>query len=296
MKWKVDQDYHELLLRDYLHQARGISRRTLTAVKFRGGKLLVNNQEVNVRHKLAEGDIVEVIFPPETRSELLKPEALPLDIVYEDDDVLVVNKPAYIATMPSYHHQQHTLSNRVIAHYDQKQLPYTVHVVTRLDRDTSGLLLIAKHRHSHSVLFQDQHEGTVNRRYQAIVSGKMEEKKGTLDLAIDRAPDSIIRRVVSPDGKRAITHYQVVEELDNVSLVEVRLETGRTHQIRVHFSAVGHPLIGDSLYQGDTTYLNRQALHCHRLGFYHPMTRERLQFEIPLADELEQTWKALKKQ
>ncbi len=294
LKWKVSKQYDGLLLREYLLEVRGISRRILTAIKFEGGKLLVNNSNVTVRHPLSENDEVEVIFPPENRSELLVPEPIPIDIVYEDEDILVLNKAPHIATIPSSHHPSNTLANGIIHYYDQQQVPYTVHVVTRLDRDTSGLLLIAKHRYSHSILFQDQHEGTVNRRYQAIVAGQLTEKKAVLDNPIDRAPDSIIERMVASTGKKAVTHYQVKDELKDISLVEIKLETGRTHQIRVHFSSIGHPLIGDSLYDGDTTNLKRQALHCHKLAFNHPLTKERMEFEIPLADDLEEVWQQFK--
>nr|WP_325063407.1 RluA family pseudouridine synthase [Gracilibacillus salitolerans] len=294
LKWKVSKQYDGLLLREYLLEVRGISRRILTAIKFEGGKLLVNNSNVTVRHPLSENDEVEVIFPPENRSELLVPEPIPIDIVYEDEDILVLNKAPHITTIPSSHHPSNTLANGIIHYYDQQQVPYTVHVVTRLDRDTSGLLLIAKHRYSHSILFQDQHECTVNRRYQAIVAGHLTEKKAVLDNPIDRAPDSIIERMVASTGKKAVTHYQVKDELKDISLVEIKLETGRTHQIRVHFSSIGHPLIGDSLYDGDTTKLKRQALHCHKLAFNHPLTKERMEFEIPLADDLEEVWQQFK--
>lgn len=295
MKWKVNKQHEGLLLRDYLLQVRGLSRRILTSVKFEGGKLLVNGRSVTVRYQLAENDVIEVIFPPERRSELLVPEPIPINIVYEDDDVLVVNKPPYMATIPSNHHPRHTLANGIVHHYNQHKVPYTVHVVTRLDRDTSGLLLVAKHRYSHSILFQNQKEGSVNRSYQAIVSGQLKEKKGILDYPIDRSPNSIIKRMVASTGKRAVTHYQVKEVLEKVSLVEINLETGRTHQIRVHFSFIGHPLIGDSLYDGDSTKLQRQALHCHKLGFHHPLTKQRMEFEIPLAEDLAEVWQQLKK-
>ncbi|SFL36523.1 23S rRNA pseudouridine1911/1915/1917 synthase [Gracilibacillus orientalis] len=287
MKWKISKQYEGLLLREYLLQVRGISRRILTAIKFEGGRLLVNNSDVNVRHQLLDSDVVEVIFPPEKRSELLVPEPIPLDIVYEDDDVLVLNKAPHMATIPSSHHLSHTLANGIIHHYNLQQIPYTVHVVTRLDRDTSGLLLIAKHRYSHSILFSEQHEAKVNRHYQAIIAGQLTEKEGVLDYPIDRAPDSIIERLVASTGKRAVTHYQVKEELADISLLDIQLETGRTHQIRVHFSSISHPLIGDSLYGGDTTKLQRQALHCHKLAFNHPLTKKRMEFEIPLANDLE---------
>src|SRR5699024_733971 len=151
--------------------------------------------------RLQVTDLVEVIFPPDERSEHLVPEYIPLVIVYEDDDVLVLNKAPHLATLPSKHHPTHTLANAIIDHYNKLKLPYTVHVVTRLDRDTSGLILIAKHRYSHSILFHDQKMDKVRRRYLAIISGSMECKEGTLDYKIDRDPHSIIQRVVAPTGK-----------------------------------------------------------------------------------------------
>ncbi len=290
VKWVVTKNEDGTLLRDYLLKIRGISRRTLTAIKFDDGKLLVNNKEVNVRFKLAKNDQIEIVFPKEKRSELLVPENIPIDIVYEDEDVLVVNKPPNIATMPSRHHPNHTLANGIINYYNQQQIPFTVHTVTRLDRDTSGLMLIAKHRYSHSVLFQDQHQYKVKRRYLAIVSGIIQNKYGSITCPIDRDPESIIKRKVSLNGKKAITHYRVLDEQDTISLLEIRLETGRTHQIRVHFSHIDHPLIGDDLYGGDTSKICRQALHCHQLTFEHPLTKKVMHFDIPLAEDLKQAW------
>ncbi|GAE94284.1 ribosomal large subunit pseudouridine synthase D [Gracilibacillus boraciitolerans JCM 21714] len=177
MKWNVNEEHAGLLLRDYLMNVVGISKRLLTAVKFEEGKLLVNDQEVNVRYTLKENDQIEVVFPAEKRSELLVAEDIPIDIVYEDVALLVLNKKANIVTLPSRLHPCHTLANGVIYYYDQQQITYTVHVVTRLDRDTSGLLLIAKNRYIHSILFRDQHQHTINRKYQAIVTGLLQEKK-----------------------------------------------------------------------------------------------------------------------
>ncbi|GAB2532882.1 RluA family pseudouridine synthase [Gracilibacillus alcaliphilus] len=290
MKWKVHHAEEGLLLRDYLRQVRHISRSVLTAVKFDGGKLLVNEEEVNVRYRLAEGDWIEVIFPPEERSEQLIPKPIQLDIVYEDDDVLVLHKPAYLATMPSPYHPEGTLANGIIHYYEEHDIPYTVHVVTRLDRDTSGLLLVAKHRYSHSLLFQQQQQHKVTRHYQAIVSGHFSNKKGTLNSPIDRVPGSIMQRQVTETGQAAVTHYQVIAELTQVSLLDIHLETGRTHQIRVHMSAEGHPLIGDQMYGGDTERLTRQALHCWQLAFYQPITGEPLSFQLPLPEDMQQAW------
>ncbi|WP_066187121.1 MULTISPECIES: RluA family pseudouridine synthase [Gracilibacillus] len=290
VKWKINQENKGLLLRDYLRSTRNISRRMLTDIKYNGGKLVVNDQEVTVRYLLKEGDQVEVTFPPEQRSRLLFARAIPFTIVFEDEDVLVINKPPFLPTVPSVYHPEGTLANGIIHHYDQQQIPYTVHVVTRLDRDTSGLLLVAKHRYSHSILFQQQQHNKVNRRYQAIISGHLLNDEGTISAAIARKPGSIIEREVAEEGQRAITHYSVIEKGTSISIVEMKMETGRTHQIRVHFSSVGHPLIGDSLYGGDTSFLKRQALHCTYLRFDHPVTQKKMTFELPIAEDMKAAW------
>ncbi|SHM41293.1 RluA family pseudouridine synthase [Gracilibacillus kekensis] len=294
MKWDVTKQHEGLLLRDYLLKVIGISRRMLTAIKFDEGKLLVNNMEVNVRYRLMARDQIKIILPQETRSKLLVAENISIDIVYEDEHIIVINKPPFIATIPSRDHPSHTLANGIINYYDNHNIPYTVHIVTRLDRDTSGLMLIAKHRYSHSILFHDQQEHNVNRGYLAMVSGNLHNERGTITDPIARDPESIITRRVSQHGKRAITHYQVREQLDALALLEIHLETGRTHQIRVHFSSIGHPLIGDDLYGGSMETIQRQALHCHQLSFDHPIKKERMQFEIPLAKDLKQAWEAYK--
>ncbi|MFC4403261.1 RluA family pseudouridine synthase [Gracilibacillus xinjiangensis] len=286
MKWIISKHHENLLLREYLIEVRGFSKRTLATVKHKGGKILVNDVPKTVRYVLAESDMVEVIFPPEKRSEFMVPEKIPLSIIFEDDDVLVINKPPNMATIPSLHHPHNTLANAVLFHYDQQRLPYTVHVVTRLDRDTSGLLLIAKHRHSHAIMFREQQSGNVNRKYQAVVAGKPEPAEGKISKPIARAPNSILKRMVDPKGQEAITNYRVLEKWGSYSLVKIQLETGRTHQIRVHMTDIGHPLAGDSLYGGNLEYINRQALHCTDLAFYHPMTKERMSFSLPLAADI----------
>ncbi|WP_089741416.1 RluA family pseudouridine synthase [Gracilibacillus ureilyticus] len=282
----ITEQHENILLREYLIEVRGFSKRTLATVKHKGGKILVNSIPRTVRHILAKDDIVEVIFPPEKRSDYMIAEAIPLSIVYEDDDVLVINKQPYMATIPSRHHPSRTLANAILYHYDQQNLPYTVHVVTRLDRDTSGLLLIAKHRYSHAIMFREQQAGHVNRKYQAVIEGKLEPEEGRISQPIARDPHSILKRIVEPAGQDAVTNYCSLETWGDYSLVEIKLETGRTHQIRVHMAYMGHPLAGDSLYGGNQKYIDRQALHCTELSFSHPTTQETMRFTIPLAEDI----------
>ncbi|WP_255437575.1 RluA family pseudouridine synthase [Thalassobacillus sp. CUG 92003] len=253
---------------------QGFSYGLLKKVKS-SGDLTLNEEPVTVRAVLREGDIVTVQFPPEPRGPRLAPEPMNLDIVYEDKDVLVINKPKGVACVPSADHPNGTLANGVIHYYNQKNLAYTVHIVTRLDRDTSGLMLIAKHQYIHSLLARKQ-QATINRRYQALVEGMLAEQSDTINAPIARKPGSIIEREVADHGKRAVTHYQVRHEWSDCCLVEVELETGRTHQIRVHMAHIGHPLLGDELYGGPEWEHSGHALECVALSFEHPMTHKRL--------------------
>lgn len=286
VKWTITNEYDGMLVRDYLQQVQGVSRRILKEVKFAGGEIRVNGKAQSVRFSLGTGDQLELKLPPETIGTCMYPETMPLSVVYEDDGVLVIDKPAGIATIPSMNQPSGTIANGVLAYYKQQRIPFTVHVVTRLDRDTSGLLLIAKHRYSHSLLSRLQREGKVKRHYQAIVEGTLPMNQGTINKPIGRKQGSIIERTVTETGKQAITHYHVIQETAAHSLVDVNLETGRTHQIRVHFSHIGHPLVGDDLYGGTSNVIDRQALHCYQIEFEHPFTREVMRFNSAIPEDM----------
>lgn len=278
MKWTITNEYNGMSIHDYLRSVHSFSRRLLKNVKEVPENIQVNGVNQTVRGTLAVGDMLAVIFPPEKTGVGLTPEDIPLSIIYEDDDVLVIDKPAGIATIPSFKHVNGTIANAVLGHYKQQHIPYTVHIVTRLDRDTSGLMLIAKHQYSHSLLAKDQKTRKINRNYCAIVEGNIHPKQGTIDANIGRKEGSIIERKVVGTGKKAITHYRVEQESSKYALVNIELETGRTHQIRVHFSHIGHSLAGDDLYGGQTENIDRQALHCQALTFSHPFTKKVMQF------------------
>lgn len=275
-----------MLIRDFLKEEQHFSRRILKAIKFDGGKVLVNGKPCPVNVNLKQGDELTIQFPEEKIGRHLQAEPMDLDIVYEDEAVMVIHKPAGIATIPSFLHSHGTIANGVLGYYEQKKIPFTVHVVTRLDRDTSGLLLIAKHRYSHSLLSANQKRGNVKRKYLAVVEGRLSETEGTIDANIDRKPGSIIERQVSADGKKAITHYRIIQKGKAHTLLEVTLETGRTHQIRVHFSSIGHPLAGDDLYGGTKGMINRHALHCYELVFQHPFTKKTLVFQSEMPPDM----------
>ncbi|MGX9292310.1 RluA family pseudouridine synthase [Bacillus sp. A015] len=276
-----------LLLKDYLIDL-GISKRMLTDIKFDGGDLLINGEHVTVRYELHEGDRLTILFPEEKVSEGLKPAPIPLDIIFEDEHVLVLNKKPYIPSIPSREHPEHSIANGLLYHYAEQSVRLTVHLVSRLDRDTSGVMLVAKHRFAHSLLSKAQKKGEVKRTYRAFTQGIIAQKHGTVRAKIARKGDSIIERMVDEAGQEAVTHY-TVRQVDadlNMSDVSLVLETGRTHQIRVHMQYLGHPLIGDTLYGGTSERLDRQALHSETLAFPHPMTGEQMTFLAPLPADM----------
>lgn len=283
MKWIIDEEYAGMTIRHFLREVGGLSRRILIAAKSEEGNILVNGKEETVRKRLEKGDTLEVMLPPAPVSKWLVPENIDLSIVYEDDAVLVLDKEAGMPTLPSPLYKSGTVANGLLAYYEQIGNPHTIHIVTRLDKDTSGLMLIAKNRLSHSLLAKNQERFEIRRKYLAIVEGKISEEKGEIDAPIGRKANSIVEREVTETGKSAKTLYKVIERFADHTLLDVELKTGRTHQIRVHFSHIGHPLLGDDLYGGKWDLLKRQALHCHELVFVHPFTGEvhRLQSDLP---------------
>ncbi|UTR04998.1 RluA family pseudouridine synthase [Alkalihalobacillus sp. LMS6] len=280
--WRVQKSEHTLSLRAFLRERKNLSKRLLSAIKFQGGGLYVNDCPVSVRAELKEGDEVRICLPVEEVSPSLKPQKGRFTIYYEDADVLVVHKPADVATIPSKDHPDHTLANSIMHYYHENGIHATFHAVNRLDRGTSGLLLVAKHRYAHDLLSKAQKQGALNRTYAALVTG-VPPSEGTISAPIGRKETSIIEREVRDDGKPAVTHYKRIATNGEWSLVHLRLETGRTHQIRVHLKTSGYPIIGDGLYGGDQRVFTHQALHCFQIHFTQPLTNEKkiIQSDLP---------------
>ncbi len=276
----------------YFLKEQGISKGLLAKIKFQGGKIFVNESIQNVLYELKAQDIVKIMIPDEGEHETLLLDETPIEIVYEDDHLLVVNKPAGISSIPAQYHPNQTMANRVKAYYKrQGYANQVVHVVTRLDRDTSGLMLFAKHGFAHAKLDVQLREKTLIKKYQALLSGEVEilEEHGRIELPIGRDMTSIIKRMVSTEGRMADTEYWLEKRTDELALVDIQLHTGRTHQIRVHFSAIGCPLVGDDMYGGIMDLpLLRQALHCYQLHFRHPFTEEWLYLTCELPQDMEE--------
>ncbi|MGD8189744.1 RluA family pseudouridine synthase [Brevibacillus ginsengisoli] len=279
-------------VRDVLQQSYGVSRRLLIAAKHTG-EILLNSSPVYVTARVEAGDVITVILPEES-SESLEPEEMPLAIRYEDDDFMCIAKPAGLVVHPTRTHLSGTLANGVVAYWLNRGEKRKFRPVNRLDKDTSGLLLVAKNQWAHEQFSRMQQEKTMRRTYQAIVHGLLVLNEGTVDAPIGLRDDSIIERQVREDGQTARTHYQVLLRGREASLVELRLETGRTHQIRVHMSYLGHPLLGDDLYGGSREQITRQALHAVRLRFIHPRTKKLCDFQEPLPHDIAILVKQLK--
>ncbi|AVK60675.1 RluA family pseudouridine synthase [Lactobacillus sp. CBA3605] len=266
----------------------GVTRSLLKKVKFHGGAILVNEQPVLAIHMLTGGETVTMVTPREVGNDHLGVSTLPITVLYEDRDYLIVNKPAGVASVPAHLYPDNTLANRVKGYYQAHGYDNeVVHITTRLDRDTSGIVLFAKHHFAHSVIDRQLKAHAMRKMYLAVVSGTLPVDHGWLDQPIGRAPGSFIKRAITPDGKPSLTEYWVVKRLPTMTVVRVRLHTGRTHQIRIHFAAAGHPLVGDELYEGPwSPFIQRQALHCMQLEFEDPFIQQTLTTFAPLPADL----------
>ncbi len=262
---------------------QNISKKLLVATKHQGGSLIVNGERQTVRYQLKEHDVLIVTFPSEVRSSGLTPYDLPLEIVYEDDYLLVINKPPMLPTIPSIKHPHQTLANAIMAYYDAHNIHSTAHFVNRLDKETSGLLVVAKYRHIHHLLTQDIKQ--IKRRYYALAKGVLASNHGTICAPIARLLAGEVKRGVRADGDAATTHYDVMHTLKTMTLVTCQLETGRTHQIRVHLNHLGHPIVGDTLYDDEAMILDEgHLLHSFEVSFTHPITKQDLCFKTDIPD------------
>lgn len=268
-------------LKEILLNEMDLSIRAVVALK-KGDYIFLNGKKAKVYADVQRGDEILVLLPKEN-SEYL-PQDIPLTIYYEDEDLLVVEKPEDMVVHPTRSHLYDTMLNAALFYFREQGISSKVRFVNRLDRYTSGILIIAKNSYAHSVLTKDHSMWELEKEYIAVVQGKMEEG-GTIDRPIAKSEDGI-RREIREDGQRAITHYEVVASDPRASLLRIRLETGRTHQIRVHFSALGHPLYGDELYGGDTELIGRQALHSLHLAFYSPRKEQKIEITIELPKDI----------
>ncbi len=255
-------------------------------------QITVNNKEIKANYKVKENDIISVIIPDAVEINI-QAEDIPLDIIFEDNDILIVNKPKGMVVHPAPGHYTGTLVNAVMFHckdnlsgINGELRPGIVH---RIDMDTTGLLVVCKNDYAHNFLAEQLKEHSITRKYHAIVYNSVKDDDGTVNAPLGRNPSDRKKMAITKDGREAVTHYHVIERFKNYSYIECQLETGRTHQIRVHMTSINHPLLGDSLYgpKNCSFNLQGQTLHAKVLGFIHPRTKEYMEFEVPLPEYFE---------
>ena len=282
----IDEDSSGLRVEQFLRRKR-YSGQNLSEIKRMPKSILVNGVHYYMRQELSTGDHLQVRICETQNSEKIPPTKLPLDIIYEDEDLLVLNKPAGMPIHPSLNNYTNSMANALAYYFQSQGKPFIFRCCNRLDRDTSGLTIVSKHLVSGSILSDMTKYREVHREYLAIARGSVTPSEGTIQAPLGRKDGTIIERTVDWEhGEDAVTHYKVVKEANGHSLVSLRLETGRTHQIRIHMKYLGYPLIGDYLYNPDMEYMTRQALHSHHMEFTHPITGEHMSFTAPLPEDM----------
>ena len=282
----IDEDSAGLRVEQFLRRKR-YSGQNLSEIKRMPKSILVNGVHYYMRQELSTGDHLQVRICETQNSEKIPPTKLPLDIIYEDEDLLVLNKPAGMPIHPSLNNYTNSMANALAYYFQSQGKPFIFRCCNRLDRDTSGLTIVSKHLVSGSILSDMTKYREVHREYLAIARGSVTPSEGTIQAPLGRKEGTIIERTVDWEhGEDAVTHYKVVKEANGHSLVSLQLETGRTHQIRIHMKYLGFPLVGDYLYNPDMEFITCQALHSCRLSFEHPITHVPLCFEAPLPDDM----------
>ncbi|WP_434797448.1 RluA family pseudouridine synthase [Terrisporobacter vanillatitrophus] len=298
---KEDQKYNiisyinedeNLTLKEVLLDKLNFSVRSLSKMK-RYKTVKVNNKYIRPADKINKGDLIEVKIDEDMAD--FKPQDLKLPILYDDFDIIMVNKPPFMVVHPTKSHFENTIANGVTHYVVEKDEKVKIRFVNRLDMNTSGLVIVAKNPYAQFVLSSDMKEDKVEKMYIAVVKGVVKEDFGTINEPIHRSTDDSIKRIVHEDGQRSVTHFEVVQRLKDATVLKLKLETGRTHQIRVHLNHIGHGIIGDELYgHVDENLINRQALHAFSLKFKQPRTREDLEFKAPLPKDMEELIEKLK--
>lgn len=288
MEYRITKEHDGKLLRRFLEQDLRLSSKMIRHIKFLESGMTVNGEHVTVRCVLREGDLL-CLATEDTETAAIAPVDLPIEILYEDSDIVVPAKPADMPTHPSHDHYDDTVANALAYRYAKSGKPFVFRPVNRLDRNTSGLLLIARNRTAAGRLSEAMKGGRIEKTYLAVLDGELPLGDGAIDACLHRTEESIILREVcasdAPDAAPSRTKYRVLAAENGHSLVEAHPITGRTHQLRVHFAYIGHPITGDDLYGSPSPFIARHALHARTLQFPHPTTEKILQFTAPLAHD-----------
>ena len=290
LTYTITEEMTDQQIKTFL-KSKGFSAQSIITLKKDPAAVCVNGEPAFMNRRLKAEDVLRIVIREDLSSEKIAPVELPLDIVYEDEDLIVINKPAGMPIHPSMNNYDNSLANALAWYFAEKKTPFVFRCINRLDRDTSGLTVIAKHYVSAGILAEqvtNKASGQgMQREYLAIVRGSLTPEQGTISAPLGRKPGSVIERTIDFEhGESAVTHYRLVKKQNGHSLVSIKLETGRTHQIRIHMKYLGFPLIGDYLYNPDNEWMDRQALHSARLSFRHPITGEEMTFEVPLPEDM----------
>ncbi len=285
LKYIVNNLSNYINVRQVLKNEFNMSNRLITKLK-QNKSIYLNDKETYLDKGLALNDVVKCNIDFDEASENIIPTKMDLKIIYEDDYFLVIDKPCNMAVHPSILHYTNSLSNGIKYYFESIGLNKKIRPVNRLDRDTTGIVIFAKNEYIQECLIKQMEKKTFYKEYIAILEGILDKKSGTIDAPISRKAGSIIERCIDKNGFKAISHYEVIKEKGNISLVKFILETGRTHQIRLHSKYIGHPILGDTLYGHESSLIARQALHCHKISFVHPITKKKIEFTSPIPADM----------
>ena len=277
-------------IKQVLKNEFNISDRLISKLKS-SNCILLNGFPIGINSTININDIIETNLDfPEEDNENILPIKMDLNIIYEDDSLLILNKPSNMPVHPSHLHFDDTLSNGVKYYFNKNNIYKKIRPVNRLDKDTTGIVIFAKNQYIQEELIKQMKNNSFKKEYLAILEGHLEKNKGTINANISRKSDSIIEREINFDGEKAITHFELIKNFEyktkNLSLVKFILETGRTHQIRVHSKYIGHPIIGDTLYGNTSDLILRQALHSYKVSFIHPITKKFIEIEAELPEDM----------
>lgn len=283
LDYQVEASEEGLKIIDVLATSMNVSSRLIRKCK-NNNNIFLNKKNGSVNRLVKTGDLISLMLDHDENT--FDPNPIPVRILYEDGDLLVVDKPPFLVVHPTKGHPEGTLANALSHHQYLSDQNYKIRFINRLDRDTSGIVLIAKNAFSQQIVSEQMQNNTVDKVYYAIVEGTITSDSGTIDHPIDRVEELDIRRAVIESGMASVTHYEVVERYSAHTLVKIKLETGRTHQIRVHFAHIGHPILGDHLYGRESEMIDRQALHCFEMTFVPPRGDERVSVIAPIPDDI----------
>lgn len=287
MNYTIDKDWNGKTVKSYLFGRLGLSRAQTVKLKADPCGILLDGRRVFVTEVLTEGQTLTLALEDREPGEGIVPVPIPVEILYEDEWLAAVNKPPFMPTHPSLNHYADTLANALAYRYEQQGKPFVFRAVNRLDRDTSGVLLVSLDRHTSFLMSKLIAQRQADKLYVAVLDGETERDSGVIEKNIVRDRESIIlRRTDETEGEYARTEFRVLARGAGHTLVEARPLTGRTHQLRVHFASIGHPVTGDTLYGAPSSKIGRQALHAYSLSFLHPITEERIKITAPLRKDI----------